>query len=66
MRSTPTSPLRISTTWRLCGQAGYLRSLESANARLSVDVTQLRERHGSIEASWMGKRGLDENLSTMT
>ncbi|TEB24118.1 MAD-domain-containing protein [Coprinellus micaceus] len=46
-------------------QAGYLRSLESTNAKLSAEVNQLKGRHESIEAKLSTMGELREKCVTL-
>jgi mitotic spindle assembly checkpoint protein MAD1 len=46
-------------------QASYLRSLEKENAKLSREVTVLRENSASLEVMREEKRGLERKLRTM-
>ena len=46
----------------LTKQASYLRNLESSNARMSGELTQLRQRNESIEVLKEQKRDLEHKL----
>ncbi|KAJ7628640.1 MAD-domain-containing protein [Roridomyces roridus] len=46
-------------------QAAYLRNLESTNAKLTSELTVLRERHTSIEVLREEKRGLERKLKPL-
>ncbi|KAJ6610457.1 spindle assembly checkpoint component Mad1 [Mycena sp. CBHHK59/15] len=46
-------------------QAAYLRTLESTNAKLTSELTVLRERHVSVEVLREEKRGLERKLRTL-
>ena len=46
-------------------QAGYLRTLESTNARLTSELTVLRERHTSVEVLREEKRGLEKRVQVL-
>lgn len=48
----------------LTRQASYLRNLESSNARMSGELTQLRQRNESIEVLKEQKRDLERKLAT--
>jgi len=43
-------------------QAGYLRNLESTNAKLNSELNILRERHASVEVLREEKRGLERKV----
>lgn len=47
----------------LTRQASYLRNLESSNARMSGELTQLRQRNESIEVLKEQKRDLERKLA---
>ena len=46
-------------------QANYLRSLESTNAKLTSELTVLRERQTSIEVLKEAKRGLEKKVQVL-
>lgn len=48
----------------LTRQASYLRNLESSNARMSGELTQLRQRNESVEVLKEQKRDLERKLAT--
>lgn len=43
-------------------QAGYLRNLESTNAKLNSELNILRERHASVDVLREEKRGLERKV----
>ena len=43
-------------------QAGYLRNLESTNAKLNSELNILRERHASVEVLREERRGLERKV----
>lgn len=46
-------------------QANYLRSLESTNAKMNMELNALRERHASVEVLKEEKRGLERKVKVM-
>lgn len=46
-------------------QADYLRQLEGANAKMTMELNSLRERHASVEVLREEKRGLERKLAAM-
>lgn len=46
-------------------QANYLRSLESTNAKMNMELNVLRERHASVEVLKEEKRGLERKVKVM-
>ncbi|TFK35138.1 spindle assembly checkpoint component Mad1 [Crucibulum laeve] len=46
-------------------QAEYLRTLESTNAKLTAELTVLRDRHTSVEVLREEKRGLERKVKLM-
>jgi hypothetical protein len=46
-------------------QADYLRALESTNAKMSMELNGLRERHASIEVLREEKRGLERKVKVL-
>jgi len=46
-------------------QAGYLRNLESTNAKLNSELNILRERHASVEVLREEKRGLERKVTML-
>ena len=46
-------------------QANYLRSLESTNAKLTSELTVLRERQTSVEVLREQKRGLEKKVQVL-
>jgi mitotic spindle assembly checkpoint protein MAD1 len=46
-------------------QAGYLRALEAANAKLNAELVGLRERHASVEVLKEEKRGLERRVGML-
>lgn len=46
-------------------QAGYLRSLESMNAKLTTELARYKDRHASLEVLREEKRALESKLATM-
>lgn len=46
-------------------QANYLRTLESTNAKLTSELTVLRERHTSVEVLREEKRGLEKRVQVL-
>jgi mitotic spindle assembly checkpoint protein MAD1 len=46
-------------------QAGYLRTLESMDVKLSAEVTAFRERQTSIEVWKEEKRGLETKVRVL-
>lgn len=46
-------------------QANYLRTLESTNAKLTSELTVLRERQTSVEVLKEEKRGLEKRVQVL-
>ncbi|KAJ8583278.1 MAD-domain-containing protein [Rhizopogon salebrosus TDB-379] len=46
-------------------QAGYLRSLESTNAKLTIELTRYKDRHASVEVIREEKRALESKVAMM-
>lgn len=46
-------------------QAGYLRSLESTNAKLTTELTRYKDRHASVEVIREEKRALESKVAMM-
>ena len=46
-------------------QAGYLRTLEAANAKMTIELNSLRERHSSVEVLKEEKRGLERKIKVL-
>jgi len=46
-------------------QAGYLRSLESMNAKLTTELARYKDRHASLEVLREEKRALESKVATM-
>lgn len=46
-------------------QANYLRHLESTNARLTSELTVLKDRHTSVEVLREEKRGLEKKVKML-
>jgi len=47
-------------------QATYLRTLEATNAKMSAELSALRERHQSVEVLREEKRGLEAKLTVLS
>jgi mitotic spindle assembly checkpoint protein MAD1 len=46
-------------------QANYLRTLESTNTKMTVELNGLRERHASVEVLKEEKRGLERKVKVL-
>lgn len=46
-------------------QANYLRTLESTNAKMTMELNALRERHTSVEVLREEKRGLERKVRVL-
>jgi mitotic spindle assembly checkpoint protein MAD1 len=46
-------------------QADYLRTLEGTNAKMSMELNNLRERHASVEVLREEKRGLERKVKVL-
>lgn len=46
-------------------QASYLRTLEGANAKMTMELNSLRERHASVEVLREEKRGLERKVKVL-